>query len=311
MDDLPRKSDRKPDGIGPIQQGFESDCILIKMEQLLPNKPFNKAIKYSTKYKQIATTIKLAGLVEPPVVARAPDPVGAFFILDGHLRIEILKDLGHTEVECLVSTDDEGFTYNRQVSRLAPVQEHTMILNAIKQGAPEEMIAEILSINIAGLRRRLRMLHGVCPEASELLKDKNCPITVFEILKKMQPLRQIEVADLMVNTNNYTIAYASAILTGTPRSQLVQPDKPKSLKTITADTINRMEKELQRLQQAMASIQDNYGKDHLELTVIKAYLRRLLENARIVSYLLTRHPEYLPEFQNIVDMTSIMLPSEP
>ena len=57
------------------------------------------------------------GLVEPPVVARDPRPSGKYFLLDGHLRVEALKDLGMTEVECLVSTDDEAFTYNKRVNR--------------------------------------------------------------------------------------------------------------------------------------------------------------------------------------------------
>ncbi|MVA36328.1 plasmid partitioning protein RepB C-terminal domain-containing protein [Agrobacterium vitis] len=291
-----------------VRQGFENNCILVKMEHLLPGKAIRKAIKSSRKYKQIATSIGEVGLVEPPVIARNPDNVGSFFILDGHLRIEVLKDLGHTEVECLVSTDDEAFTYNKQVNRLASVQEYAMIVNALNQGVPEERIAKVLSVNVSTIRRRSRMLNGVCTEATELLKDKNCPMAMFEILKKMQPLRQIEAADLMINANNYSVAYASAILAGTPRNQLAEPDKPKTIKGMTADAIARMEKELSRLQEAMTSIQDTYGKDHLELTVVKGYLKRLLGNSRIVSYLIVNRPEYLPEFQSIVDITSTMPP---
>ncbi|WP_405044678.1 plasmid partitioning protein RepB C-terminal domain-containing protein [Phyllobacterium sp. 1468] len=41
-----------------------------------------------------------------------------------------------------------------------------------------------------------------------------------------------------------------------------------------------------RLQHAMSSIQESYGRDHLELTVIRGYVKRLLANARVVSYLL-------------------------
>lgn len=67
-------------------------------------------------------------MVEPPVVARDPKQPGVYLLLDGHLRIEILKEMGRNEVECLVSTDDEAFTYNKRVSRLAAVQEHKMIL---------------------------------------------------------------------------------------------------------------------------------------------------------------------------------------
>ena len=36
-------------------------------------------------------------------------------------------------LECLVSTDDEAFTYNKRVSRLSPVQEQRMIAKAIEQ----------------------------------------------------------------------------------------------------------------------------------------------------------------------------------
>ena len=286
-----------------IYQGFENNCVLLRLEQLVPCKALGKTIKSSKKYKQIATSISEVGLVEPPVVARNPGSA-SFLILDGHLRIAVLRDLGQTEVECLVSTDDEAFTYNKQINRLASVQEHAMIVNALNQGVPEERIAKVLSVNVSTIRRRSRMLNGVCQEATELLKDKNCPMALFEILKKMQPLRQIEAAEMMINMNNYSIAFATATLAGTPQTQLAEPNKPKTIKGMTPDAIARMEKELSRLQEKMASVQDNYAKDHLELTVVKGYLKRLLENARVVSYLAINHPDYLPEFQSIVELTS-------
>ena len=285
-----------------IVQAFENDCVLVRLDRMLPNKPWRAAIKSSKKYKQIAASIDAVGLVEPPVLSRDPHNPGSYFILDGHLRIEILKDLGREEIECLIATDDEAFTYNKQVSRLAAVQEHAMIVNALNLGVPEEYLAKALSINVASLRRRANMLNGVCSEACELLKDKNCPMAVFETLRKMQAIRQIEAAELMINANNYSVAYASAILAGTPRSQLAEPNRPKTMKGITADAIYRMEKELGRLQEAMSSIQDTYSKDHLELTVVKGYLKRLLTNGAVVRYLAANRPEYLPEFQSIVEI---------
>lgn len=287
-----------------IHQGFENDCVLLKLEQLLPCKALSKSVKSSKKYKQIAISIGEVGLVEPPVVARNPGNTASFLILDGHLRIAVLRDLEQTEVECLVSTDDEAFTYNKQINRLASVQEHAMIVNALKQGVPEERIAKVLSVNVSTIRRRSRMLNGVCEEATELLKDKNCPMALFEILKKMQPLRQIDAAEMMINMNNYSIAFATATLAGTPQNQLAEPNKPKTIKGMTSDAIARMEKEISRLQENMASIRDNYGKDHLELTVVKGYLKRLLENARVAGYLALNHPEYLPEFRSIIELNS-------
>ena len=41
-------------------------------------------------------------------------------LLDGHVRLMILKDLGQTSAKCLISTDDEGFTYNHKVKLVEP-----------------------------------------------------------------------------------------------------------------------------------------------------------------------------------------------
>jgi ParB-like nuclease domain len=73
------------------------------------------AIKKTPKYAQIIASIREVGIVEPPVVARDSTDAGKYLLLDGHLRIDVLKDMGETEVVCLVSTDDEAFTYNKRV----------------------------------------------------------------------------------------------------------------------------------------------------------------------------------------------------
>lgn len=292
-----------------VTRAFEDDCVHLLIVSILPVRALRKTVKSSHKYRQIAASIREVGLVEPPVVARDCKQANTFLLLDGHLRIEILKDLGATEVECLVSTDDEAFTYNKRISRLAPVQEHRMILRAIERGVPEEKIAKALDINVQSVQRKVRMLDGICEEAVAFLKDKTCTIAVFEILRRMKPLRQIEAAELLVNANNYSVSYASAILVGTPQTQLVEADKPKRLKGMTPEAMARMERELGRLQEAITSIQDTYGKDHLQLTVVKGYLARLLGNARIVGYLMQNRPEFMAEFQAISEMTST-LPSE-
>ncbi len=289
-----------------VQLGFETDCVTIPLADILPVRVLSKSIKSSRKYTQIAASIREIGLVEPPVVARNADGEGSWLLLDGHVRIEVLKDLGHEMVECLVSTDDEAFTYNKRVSRIAPVQEHRMILKAIERGVPEEKIAAALDLEPQSIRRKVRLLDGICTEAVAILKDKACPAAVFATLRKMIPLRQIEAAELMVNANNYSVAYISAILAGTPQAQLVEANKPKRVKGVTPQAIARMEKELARLQEGITQIQDSYGQDHLQLTVLRGYVARLLGNARIVRYLMQNRPEFLPEFQTIAEMDTVM-----
>jgi len=302
---MTRKDRRRTD---VVAHGFEDDCVTLAVDALLPVKVLRTATKSSKKYQQITASIREVGLVEPPVVARDPANPSAFLLLDGHVRIEVLKDLGIKQVECLVSTDDEAFTYNKRISRLSSVQEHKMIRRAIERGVPEEKIAKALDINPQSVRRKVRMLNGICDETVAILKDKPCPMAVFEILRKMKPLRQFEAAELLVNANNYSVAYASAILAGTPQVQLAEGAKPKRIKGITPEAMARMESELARLQESITSIQETYGQDHLHLTVIKGYLAKLLGNARVVRYLMQHRPEFLTEFQAIAEMTSTLPP---
>src|SRR4030081_57761 len=124
----------------------------------------------------------------------------------------------------------------------------------------------------------------------------------FDVLRKMSPLRQIEAAELLINANNFSISYASAILAGTPQAQLATPQTPNRLKGMTAEAIVRMERELSRLQEAISSIQDSYGQDHLHLTVVKGYLRRLISNARVARPLPASNRGSKLDFQQIADM---------
>ena len=292
-----------------IAQAFGSDCVVVSIAAILPVKAIEKTAKSSHKYRQIAASIREIGLVEPPVVIQDTRDTNSYLLLDGHLRIEVLRDLGQTEVECLLSTDDEAFTYNKRISRLSPVQEQRMIAKAIERNVPKDKIAKALDINVRSISRKVQLLDGICAEAVGLLKDKMCSLAVFDVLRKMNPLRQIEAAELLINANNFSISYASAILAGTPQAQLATPQTPKRLKGMTAEAIARMERELSRLQEAVSSIQDSYGQDHLHLTVVKGYLRKLITNDRVARYLEQYQPELLIEFQKIAEMTST-LPSE-
>jgi RepB plasmid partitioning protein/ParB-like nuclease domain len=294
---------------GDVSVSFEGDFIRLPISAILPIRPLAPVVRASKKFKQILASVREVGLVEPPVVARNPEQPGSFLLLDGHLRIEVLKDLGIPEVDCLVSTDDEAFTYNKRISRLSAVQEHRMIVRAIERGVPEDKIAKALDVMPQSVRRKVKMLDGIAEEVASILKDKQCPMAVFEILRKMKVLRQIEAADLLVNANNYSVAYASAILAGTPQSQLVEGSKPKLLKRMTPEAMARMEGELARLQESFISIQDTYGHDHLQLTVIKGYVAKMLGNARIVRYLMQNRPDFMAEFQAIAEMTSTMPPN--
>lgn len=293
---------RMPDG--SVKIAFETDTIMLRVEQIAPVKATTQAMRNTEKFKQILASIRNVGIIEHPIVA--PDGEdGKYIVLDGHLRLEALKEIGTEEVLCIISKDDESFTYNKHINRLSPIQEYRMIQKAIKRGVPEEKIEQALNINRGGLNRRKNLIDGICPEAVDLLKDKMVAIVVFSILRRMKPYRQIEAASLMIDSNTYSISYAKALLVATPKDQLLDPDKPKNISGLDQEKIAHMESEMGSLHRELRLLQDNYGKDVLVLTVAKTYLTSLLNSSSTVRYLHQHHPEYLSQFQKITEMTSL------
>ncbi len=73
----------------------------------MPLRTISASVKKSVKYGQIAASIAEVGIIEPPVVARDATDPERYHLLDGHLRVEIVRERGDTELVCLVATDDE------------------------------------------------------------------------------------------------------------------------------------------------------------------------------------------------------------
>ncbi|MBC9248640.1 ParB N-terminal domain-containing protein [Paracoccus sp. 11-3] len=291
------RSDSGPDAISP---GFEADLISVPITSILPVKQLPVTVPKSQKYAQIAASIREVGLIEPPVISRAKGQSDAFILLDGHVRLLVLKEMGEETVTCLVATDDEAFTYNKRISRLATIQEHKMILRAVERGVPEARIAAALNVDVALIRRKRNLLNGICAEAAELLKARHCPINGFRALRKMKPLRQIQAAELMIAANNYTVAYAEAILAATDAADLVDPAARKSPAGVTREQAERMKAEMASLQKNIKLIEGTLGPDHLRLVVAGRYVERLLQNDRLVRFLERNHQEILGEFRQIV-----------
>ena len=293
--------------VSHIKLAFQREVIKLTLDQIVTLKVLRPGTKAGKKYAQILSSVRAIGLVEAPVVTPDKRRVGSYYLLDGHLRIEALKDLGVNEVECLISTDDEAYTYNKRLNRLAAVQEHRMIVRAVDRGVRPERIAEALNLDVVTIQRRFRMLDGICPEAVELLRDTTCPMVVFEILRQMAPIRQVEAAELMIGQNNFSSLFAKALLAATNEKQLVDPRKrkPKGANAVTSEQIARMERELTSLQVQVKSIEDSYGIDNLHLTCAKGYVAKLLGNARIVRWLALNRQEYLSEFQSIAEIENI------
>jgi len=288
-----------------IEIGFESDLITVDINHLISTRLPNTAHKNKIKYQQILTSIQEIGIIEPPVVSPDKNSSGRYYILDGHLRIRALKDLNMPDVLCLVSNDDESFTYNKHINRLSTIQEHKMIVKAVERGVSEEKIASVLNLDVRSIISKRKMLDGITQDAVDLLKDKMVPKGVFEILKRMKPIRQIECAQLMNSLNSYSVPYARALLTGTSSDKLLNPNQYNGLKGLNPDQIATMQSEMLSLENEYKIIEEDLGSNILNLTIAKGYIKKLMDNNDVIKYLTQHYPEIYEEFITITDLKSL------
>ena len=284
-----------------IKQGFQEKLIELVVEELLPTKSISICVRKCRKYAQVLSSIREVGLIEAPVVAPLKKEKG-YLLLDGHLRIMALKELGVARVFCLISTDDETYTYNKYINRLSAIQEHRMIVKAVQSGVSEEKLARVLNLDIGTIRNKKNLLEGICPEAVELLKDKAVPEPVFRVLRKMKAPRQINAAMLMNDQNKFNCNYAKARLDATPANQLVNKGKPKKETPAILARQARLEEESLALSREIGSLKEQYGTAMIDMTSMQAYLKSLLGNDAVAKYLRELHGPTFDKFKHIAEL---------
>jgi hypothetical protein len=288
-----------------VKAAFDLAGVTLPLASIHPIRQVKPSDHAFGKYKAVVSSIREVGVIEPLIVHPQRGSRGTYLLLDGHMRLKALQELGRTEAFCLIAKDDDAFTYNDKVSRLSLIQEHAMIVRAIDQGVTADQISKALSIDIAKVRSSLNLLDGIDADAVELLKDKPITASSLRLYRKAKPMRQVDMAHLMVSGNNYTWAYAEALIIGTPADQLVASTKRKETHGISEEEITRMEKEMEVLERDYRLYQDQFGENSLHLNTIQRYVKRLLENTKIKRFLGTRYPELLEEFQELAAIEAL------
>lgn len=278
-----------------LPSAFQQFIVSIPVQAIQPRNEISNDTRKSTPYQQIAASIQEIGVIEPLVVY--PRSPGDYLLLDGHIRLEILKTAGAKEVRCILATDDEAYTYNRRVNSIPPIAQHLMLLEALRSGLTEERIAASLKVDVSVIRQKRDMLKGICPEAVNLLRDRKVNAQVFNYLRRMKALRQVEVAEHMIANTTYSLTFVKALLYATRPELLNQAPKPANGSSAQDAGKNRLIQESEQLLKDLKALEDTYGKNVLALTVCQGYVDRLLKNPRVVRYLDRKHKETLGAMQ--------------
>ncbi|EOI6480922.1 plasmid partitioning protein RepB C-terminal domain-containing protein [Yersinia enterocolitica] len=282
---------------------FERNSVKFNIDDLIPTKKPPINVKNSKKYLQIKKSINSIGIIEP-IVVYLDSKLGKVKILDGHLRIEALKELGETEAICLVSTIYDTYTPNSKVSRITIIQEQKMIRKALKSGVSIEKLSEALGISIDILKVKINLLDGIDPEVVNLLANQNVPKATFYALRKMKNIRQIECACIMNNMENYSEKFSLSLLHNTQPNLLVDGQQGND-KEGHRKTIDRLEREMAQVHIESEKLKESYGENTLRLVIMKSHIQKLLENTKILHWLLDNKNELLVELKKITNINSL------
>ena len=102
---------RDDDEISGVKLAFERDIVVLRLDQIVPLKSLRPGAKESKKYAQILCSVRAIGLVEAPVVTPDPKRSDSYFLLDGLIRIEALRDSGRVKLNASF----------RPMTRLTPI----------------------------------------------------------------------------------------------------------------------------------------------------------------------------------------------
>ena len=285
-----------------VKLGFECETVSLPLAKILPTRALTAADKASVAYKTVEASLQVVGMVEPLVVFRQPD--GTYILLEGHARLASLTASGAKVAECLVSVDDMTLPYKQLVNHLSPLQANRMILKALEAGVPEERLAKALDRPVSSIRMSRTVLKDICEEALEILKDKPITNAALRVFAQVQPPRQIEMAEIMTKMANYGKAYAAAMVSRTKPELSVEPPKKRAARAKPED-LARMEAEMEALERDILLIDDSHGRNVVNLTIARGYVKKLLENARIARYLAAKHGDLLTEFQRVQEAASL------
>ena len=122
---------------------------------------------------------------------------------------------------------------------------------------------------------------------------------------RVVPMRQIEMAELMIASRNFSVPYAKCLVAASAQELMAQPDAPKDVGGLRPEDIARMEREMQAIEGDFRKIEESHGQNVLNLVVAAAYVRRLFDHASVVKYLSRKHGDLLAELERIVENTDL------
>lgn len=265
-----------------IKTSFDMSPIKVSLDKLEETAP-KSGYRAFWSYHSILPSIREVGILQPIIICPAKR-IGYYKILDGHLRYYALRALKEKYACCIVSLDDERYTFEAQINHINPIQRAKMIEHAIKQGASAEKIAKALDVDVKRIIADMNVTQDIEPKAMELLKSAPVPAASLKMLRKAKPLRQLEIAESMLHSNNFSARHVQGMILSTP-PELLREEVKAPKRFILSESVSNVATERANMETRIKEVKPKYNNNVYELTTIISFLRRILENKMLSGYL--------------------------
>ena len=256
--------------------------------------------KIAKKYRQrIEASIRSVGLIDPLIVFPIDDN---YEILDGALRYRILLDLGVESVPCLIHSDRDGFTGNRMVNQLSASQEMRMLRKSLEE-LDEKTIASALGMQGISHRINKGLLAKLHPDVVKAFNANKINLQTAKELTNVKPERQQEILKLMQSCNDYSTTFARGLVLKTPVGKRMKTSASKTPWTQADEKKSQLLKKLQEAEQQQNFYSGLYRQYTTNLLKLVIYVRTLLGNPEVKTYMQSNHAELTRVFEEILENT--------
>lgn len=89
-----------------VQMAFDPHGVMVPIGQILPVRAVRPETRKGQQYQRLFASIREIGVIEPLIIYPqevSPGGERRFTLLDGHFRLDVLRELGRTEAFCLIA----------------------------------------------------------------------------------------------------------------------------------------------------------------------------------------------------------------
>ena len=272
----------------------------IDIEKLVPLNERSINLKKNRGYRKILSTIKMIGLIEPLDVYKEN---GHYVILNGFLRYKAFQEHEINTVPCLIHAKKEGYTYNKMVNRLSPVQESRMLQEALKT-LDQSTVAEVFGVKSLQYRLSKGLLKELDSKVVNAIDkgtiSRRCAKELTYVSKKRQNiiLREMEKCE------DFSIAFARALIIKTPSD--MRNHSKKKRKPWAGDSEKKQElvAKLETTSKRYDFYSNLYRQYSADLLKLYIYVRKLITNEKTRLYLEINFLEIFEQFESIIFETN-------